>query len=322
MADSEKLGRNPQLALTTDFLGAGRSMYDFAPRMADAGFKRALWCEEWDGEYRYSALEVSRIDRLFASLGIQVTQVHASEGKYYGQWVSPNEEQRLIGVDLIRNRIKMAADLGALVVTVHAPHHEMSWPKGPQAYHDAMIKSLAELEQDARDAGVRIGLENTDWKGSGKFDNMPAIVWALSQFGEDYLGITYDSGHGNLMGIGQGDHIGVLDAHRDRIVDTHLHDNAGEGATTTGLYAIQKGRSHDDDQHRMLFTGIVDWNRLVGIFAKSTNPVPITSEASMKYDPNMDPMKWLEIERKNLDLLSQMVAQRRVIMQSVQNPTS
>jgi sugar phosphate isomerase/epimerase len=288
--------------------------------MADAGFDKALWCENWDGGYKYSRAEVRRIDKLFNKLGIQVTQIHASEGEHYGQWVSPDEKERKKGVDGIRNRIKMAQDLGADVVTVHAPHHDMPWPGGSQAYHESVKRSLGELQKDAKDAGVRIGLENTDWKGKGKFDNFPAIEYALSQFGPDYVGITYDTGHGNLMRVGQGDHIGTLDVHKDRVIDTHLHDNSGEGATNNGKFKIQEGRSQDDDQHRLIFTGTVDWSRLAEIFAKSRNRIPLTSEASMKYDPDMDPMIWLALEKKNLEIFSQMVDQKKAIIRASQNP--
>ncbi len=303
-----ELGGIPEPALTTDFLGSGKSIYEFAPRMADAGFERALWCENWDGGYRYSAQEVSEIDRIFTSLGIKITQLHASEGEHHGQWVSPDEAQRQKGLSLIRNRIWMAHDLGAKVVTLHAPHHEMAWPGGPQNWQEFVYKSLSELQQDAIDAGVRIGLENTDWKGKGKFDNFPAIEFALGKFGPSYVGITYDSGHGNLMKEGQGDHLGRLYIHRDRVIDTHLHDNAGEGATSIGRYKIQEGRSHDDDQHRLMFSGTVDWNRLAEVFARSSNSIPITSEASMKYDPDMDPMVWLALEKENLEAFSKIVA--------------
>lgn len=310
----------PKTTLTTDFLGADRYMFEFGPRMAEAGFNRALWCENWDGGYKYSAEDVRRIDQYFASLGIQISQIHASEGEHYGQWVSPDRMERKKGLDLIRNRIEMAQDLGATVVTVHAPHHEMPWPGGPRAYQETMRRSLAELQKEAMDKGVRIGLENTDWKGPGKFDNFPAIEYALGQFGPEYVGITYDSGHGNLMRDGQGDHLGRLYVHRDRVIDTHLHDNAGEGVTKTGKYKIQGGRNHDDDQHRLTFSGTLDWNRLAETLAKSSNPVPLTSEASMKYDPDMDPMIWLGLEKRNLEVFSQMVAQKKALMRESQNP--
>jgi len=307
----------PNIAMTTDFLGAERDMHQFAPLIAESGFKNTLWCEQWDGDYKYSRAEVKKIDRLFNNLGIQVTQIHAAEGKNYGGWVSPNEKERREGVEGIRNRIKMAADLGASVVTVHAPHHEMPWPGGPRAYQESMKKSLGELQQDAMDAGVKIGLENTDWKGPGKFDNFPAIEYALSIYGPEYVGITYDTGHGNLMQIGQGDHLGRLNLHRDRIVDTHMHDNSGMGATATGKFKVQEGRSQDDDQHRMMFTGTVEWSRLAEIFAKSEGKFPHTSEASMKYDPDMNPKVWLSMEKKNLEIFSGLVEQKKAIMQAV-----
>ncbi len=305
------------VTLTTDFLGHGRPMDTFLNMAADAGFERMLWCEGWDGSKVYDAKEVTEIDRLTASLGLRITQIHASEGGVegdtektnYGQWVSPDESERRKGVAGILNRFDMAADLGADVVTLHAPHHEMNWEGGPQAYQKAMQKSLAEINEYRlrKRISARLGLENTDWEGEGKFDNFPAIEFALGEFGPEFLGITYDSGHANVLS-GQ---IDVLERHADRLIDTHLHDNSGKGAAATKEFILAPDRkNHDDDMHRTLFTGTVDVVRLAGIMAQGD--APVTSEASMKYDSELNPRVWLALERDNLEAFSRMVEAIRV----------
>lgn len=303
----------PKPALTTDFLGTGRSIHEFAPRMKDAGFEQVLWCEQWDGDYAYSPEEVAGIDRILGGLGLKVRDLHATEGAFYGQWVSPNEEERRKGVDLIHNRIDMAADLGAETIVLHAPHHEMPWEKGPRAYEDSMRRSLSEVETHARDKRLRIALENTDWKGQGKIDNFEPIKFALDEFPDDYLGICYDSGHGNLMRVRHGNHIGQMDETRDRLIALHLHDNNGMGATRGGgRYKILEGKSQDDDMHRLLFTGTVDWNRLARIIAESSYQGPMMMEASMKYDPTMNPMDWLQKAMQTGFTFSAMVESHKV----------
>lgn len=284
----------PRPALTTDYLGANRSIHDFAPKMKDAGFEEILWCEQWDGDYAYSAEEVSGIDRIINGLGLKVRDLHATEGAFHGQWVAPDETERRKGVALIHNRIDMAAELGAQTIVLHAPHHEMEWPNGPRAYEDSMRRSLAEVEQHARDKNLRIALENTDWKGEGKIDNFGPIKFALDEFSPDYVGICYDSGHGNLMRVGSGNHIQQMDDTKERLIALHLHDNAGVGRTKTNRFKVQEGRAQDDDMHRLMFTGTVDWNRLARIIAESPYQGPMMMEASMKYDPDMEPMEWLE----------------------------
>lgn len=305
------------VALTTDFLGHGRPTDTFLNLAADSGFTNMLWCENWDGSYVYTPEEVARIDKLSASLGLSFTQIHASEGgvdvdpnkSNYGQWVSPDETERRKGVSLILNRVDMADELGAKVVTIHAQHHEMPWKGGPQAWQDSMTRSLAEIQEYIirNNRNVRIGLENTDWSGQGKFDNFPAIEYALGKFGPEFLGITYDSGHANVLS-GQ---IDALERNAHRLIDTHLHDNSGDGAAATGQFIIAPDRkNHDDDMHRTLFTGTVDVVRLANIMAQGS--APVTSEASMKYDPELNPRVWLALEKDNLEAFSRMVEAVRV----------
>lgn len=295
------------VGLTTDYMGTGKPISEFAPRMVDAGFTRALWCEKSSsgtGDYLYTSKEVEQIDALFNKLGIDIYQVHSPEGAYNGQYVSPDPIERQKGLEIIKNRIYMARDLGAKVVTLHAPHLYMNWKGGPSASKEAYYAALSELEKTARDAGIRIGAENIELTGSDSFDNFPLIEDALSKFDDKYLGITYDSGHGNIVKT----HMDVLERNKDRIIETHLNDNSGPGATADGRFKMSPDRkSHSDDMHRMLFTGIVDYSRLAKIFAQTKNIIPLTSEASQKYDSEIPIELWLKLEKENLEAFSRMI---------------
>jgi sugar phosphate isomerase/epimerase len=305
----------PKPALTTDFLGADRPIQQFAPLMADAGFEQVLWCEQWDGDFAYTHKEVATIERIFRGLNLQTRDVHATEGAYYGQWVAPDETERQKGVKLVKNRLAMAEDLGAQTIVLHAPHHEMDWKNGPTAYQDCMFRSLDELQPYAMDRNIKIALENCDWKGPGKIDNFGPIEFAMNNYPSQFIGICYDSGHGNLMRQRQGNHMGRLEKQADRIEALHLHDNKGVGEGSSGRYKIQEGRSHDDDMHRLMFSGTVEWNRLAQILGRSTYTGPMMMEASMKYDPDMDPKIWLQKAMQTGFTFSAMVA-------SYKNPIS
>jgi len=72
--------------------------------------------------------------------------------------LASREYQRLAGVELVQNRIKMTARLDGDVIILHIPAAE---PPGSGAAHLLQIrKSLDRLEPFARRHNVRIALEN------------------------------------------------------------------------------------------------------------------------------------------------------------------
>jgi sugar phosphate isomerase/epimerase len=118
---------------------------------------------------------------------------------------------------------------------------------------DSLRRSLDALEPFARSRNVRIAIEN------GDFD---LIRQALAAYQPDYLGLCYDSGHGNLGAANGLDHLESL---KDRLISLHLHDNDGTA-----------------DQHRLPFTGTVNWQRLAGIIAASSYRKCVSLESNMR----------------------------------------
>jgi sugar phosphate isomerase/epimerase len=133
--------------------------------------------------------------------------------------------------------------LSADVVIMHVPGD-------PESV--AIRRSLDELEPYCRERHVRIAIEN------GNFD---AIGRLLSEYDPAYLGLCYDSGHGNSGGEGL-DHLERL---KGRLISVHLHDNDGTG-----------------DQHKLLFSDTVDWSRLARIMAQSAYAKCPSMEVSMR----------------------------------------
>jgi sugar phosphate isomerase/epimerase len=131
----------------------------------------------------------------------------------------------------------MAAQLRSNVIIMHIP----AWSKC-----DPLRRSLDELDEFARERSVRIATEN---------GNFEAIRNLLSEYDQSYLGLCYDSGHGNVDGNG----LDQLVSLKERLISVHLHDNDGNG-----------------DQHNLLFSGTINWARLAEIIAGSAyKNVPI-----------------------------------------------
>jgi len=230
------------LSITTDYAHVDRG--DPSPylrRIADAGFTHIHWCHHWNTDFAYSRWEIAQIGDWLAEYGLKLLDLHASVGPEKN-WASEKEYERLAGVELVQNRIEMTARLGGDAIVMHIPSIP-GW--------EPLRRSLDALESSARSHGVRIALEN------GSFG---AIAPWLAEYGPDYLGLCYDSGHGNLIPDG----LAQLDRLKERLICVHLHDNDGTA-----------------DQHNLMFTGSVDWPALARILARSAYTKPVSTEANM-----------------------------------------
>ncbi len=230
------------LSITTDYAKVDKG--DPSPylrRIADAGFTHIHWCHHWNTDFAYTRPEIEQIGTWLVEYGLTLLDLHASVGPEKN-WFSPKEYERQAGVELVKNRIEMAARLGSDVIIMH-------YPKEPR--NKPVRRSLDELEGFARQHSVRIALEN------GSFD---AVEPLLADYAPDYVGLCYDCGHGNLAPDG----LDRLDRIKDRLISVHLHDNDGAS-----------------DQHNLIFSGTVDWPRLAHILAGSAYRKPISSESNM-----------------------------------------
>jgi sugar phosphate isomerase/epimerase len=230
------------LSITTDYAKDTGDPSPYLKHIGEAGFSHIHWCHHWNTDFLYSRWEIEQIQKWLDEYGLQVLDLHGSVGPEKN-WASAEDYQRLAGVDLVRNRIEMTARLGAEVVIMHVPSDPASV---------TIRRSLDELEPVARKHRVRIAIENGDFSAIGKL---------LSEYDPQYLGLCYDSGHGNRGEPGL-DHLESL---KDRLISVHLHDNDGTG-----------------DQHKPLFTGTVDWQRLARIMAESSYTKCVSMELSMR----------------------------------------
>jgi len=256
------------LSITTDYAQDTGDPSPYLRHIAEAGFSHIHWCHHWNTDFLYSRSEIEEIQKRLGEYGLQLLDLHGSAG-HEKDWASSQEYQRLAGVELVRNRIEMTADLSADVVIMHVP-------EDPEAV--AVRRSLDELEPLAKERNVRIAIEN------GSFE---AIKRLLGEYDPQYLGLCYDCGHGNLKPDGL-DH---LDSLKDRLISVHLHDNDGTG-----------------DQHRLLFSGTVDWKRLAQIMAESAYMKCVSMEVSMRRSGIEDEREFLNKAFETGTAFSKMIA--------------
>jgi sugar phosphate isomerase/epimerase len=193
---------------------------------------------------------VGHIQSCLRQTGLRLNDLHCPTGKDK-RWGSPVEYQRLAGVELVKNRIEVAAELGTDVVVMHTPLEPAEGPERA-AYWLRQRRTMDVLCPQAKKHGVRLALENTL---PGNFETLEKF---LALGGPDVLGLCYDSGHGNARVDWPGNGLDWLQRLRDRVIDLHLHDN-----------------DMSDDGHMMLFEGTVDWARLALLIPRTAYGKPV-----------------------------------------------
>jgi sugar phosphate isomerase/epimerase len=271
-----------RLAMTTDFVSGKGDPLPALRQIADAGFRHVHWCHQWNTDFAYGDAELRAIGDALRELGLSVNDIHGSQGLEKA-WESPIERQRQAGVELVANRLDMAARLSCHVVVMHAVQPEAEGERA--AYWARLRRSLDELRPLAASRGVRIALENLPEE---KFDTVDR---ALGLYGPDFLGLCYDSGHGNLTPGG----LDRLERLKGRLIALHLHDNDGAA-----------------DKHWLPFAGTVDWPRLAGIIAASGYARSVmTLESNMRQDDEGAPEVWLRRAAEAGSRFAQMVERAR-----------
>jgi len=254
------------IAIATDFNGSGGQPFDSLRAIADAGFTHLHWCHQWNTDFFYGKYEIAEIKAFLKQYDLKLLDVHGSAGQLKC-WYAEEEFRRKSGVELAVNRMQMMHELeasGALMMhalafcTNDAP--EAREVKTRQLKQQ--MRTLEELMPYAEKYGIPIALEN--WC----HDTYETLPEYLKAFPAKYLGITYDSGHGNID-----THKGLefLEAHKDRLQALHLHDN--DGVT---------------DQHKPPYCGNIDWNRLTTVIADSSYDRVVSFELSMRNTPFFD----------------------------------
>jgi sugar phosphate isomerase/epimerase len=241
------------LSMTTDYVKYTGDPFPGIRKIARAGFSHIHWCHEWCTAHVYNSLEIETIQRELGILGVKLLDLHAPHGMGWG-WGSAQEEERQSALALIGNRIEMTGSLGGGAVVVHLPRKPAD-PGQADSWRASLRRSLETLAPVSERAGVTVALENMP---DDDFDEIGAL---FGEFPPEFLGLCYDSGHGNMGRDG----LEGLEKLSHRLVSVHLHDNDGLA-----------------DAHSLPFRGTVDWERLAGCMASSSYGGCVSLESNMR----------------------------------------
>jgi sugar phosphate isomerase/epimerase len=229
------------LSITADYVKSHGCPQPYLQRIATAGFSHVHWAYHYNTDFLYSRCEIEQIAAWLDEYGLKLLDLHASHG-VEKNYLSALECERLAGVELIENRMEMAARLGSDVIILHIPA-EPGTEADKEVFHTQLRKSLDTLRVSSARHGVRIAAENLFP------DNFALLDGLFDEYEADFLGLCYDAGHDNIeSGTFEG-----LRALKERLISVHLHDNQGTA-----------------DDHNLVFSGTVDWSRLAEILAAST----------------------------------------------------
>jgi len=286
------------LAITTDYLKDDDDPCPYLQKIAEAGFTHVHWGHQWNTDTIYLDSDIDQINHWLHAFNLQVYGVHGSTGRLRC-WYSANENQRLAGVELVKNRIRLAGRTHCAVVIMHISMGPQL-DEARQVFLDQLYRSLDDIKPYATHFGVRIAIENeVDWlqlakikaAGSGGeihlADNFELISRVLADYEPDYLGLCYDSGHGNI-GRDRSDRLVGLS---QRLIAVHLHDNNGSG-----------------DQHQLPFTGNVNWPEVTRLIATSSHSKTLCLESNLSLSSAKDETQFLKLAHEVGLALTRMVA--------------
>jgi len=259
-------------SITTDYFTDIGDPVPYLEKISEAGFSHIHWCHEWSTDHIYSDDEIEKIKKKLSDLDLKVLDIHASYG-VETSWGALDEDQRRAGVDLVKNRIDMADKLYSGVIIMHTPE-----------YIDSIRKSLDELRPYAKSRNIKIAIEN--------IKNFPVVDKYFSDYSSDFLGLCYDSGHGNL----EKNSYEWLDKFKDRLISIHIHDNDGKR-----------------DLHQIPFAGTVEWERLAKILARSSYGKCVSLETSIHNMATKDEQKFLNDAIVAAGKLSDMISDNAMI---------
>ena len=299
------------VALASDF-----SIYTLSPesmdcqmaKMAKAGFSHVHWAHDWDFEYLYSQWEILQIKEILDRHGLKCKGVHASEGntrcrvvdgvpRFLNRRKLPDcrkdftsftEYNRLAGMELVLNRVDLAAMLNGGEIVLHwvIPYEEFETPGFKEKYYEQAFKSFDEMESYCRAKGVRIAVENMICTPAEyQFEEFDRL---FERYSPEYIGFCLDIGHSALV-CPEHDYA-FAERYYERIIAVHLHDN---NLPDLSLSDDVDGAIQKSDIHRVPYDGKINWDKTCEYIAKSPYELPLTLECVVPYPSPEEEMRGL-----------------------------
>jgi sugar phosphate isomerase/epimerase len=242
----------------------------------EAGFTHINFTTDGGSSYIFSAAEIDFTAKMVHGAGLKVKSLHASNGRNRILEVSslkdatpvmesrrdigsPHEWQRQSGIELVQNRIDLAAALGSPDIVLHIDITDETFrsAESEAAFFDPFWTSLDALEPYCRSRGVKIAVENL--MGASRESWLKLFSMLFDRYDDAFVGLCYDTGHWRVV-AGAGDQ-SLLERFGHRLIATHVHDNHGT-----------------EDDHLLPFEGCIDWPSTMRAIGATHYDMPLNLE--------------------------------------------
>ncbi|MFB9950942.1 sugar phosphate isomerase/epimerase family protein [Rhizobium puerariae] len=243
--------------------------------ISEAGFTHINWNPDSGNSYMLSDAEIAFTAEMVRASGLKVKSVHGTNGRNpisEVQWrkdrrlgretrrdiLSPHEWQRQSGVELVRNRVDLAAAFGSPDIVMHIDITDDVFRStdAEEVFFTPLWASLEELQPYCLKKGVKIAAETLFCASSESF--LLLYDRLFDRFPEEFIGLCLDTGHWEMIDPGA---CTVLEQFGDRLITTHINDNLG--AT---------------DDHLLPFDGRIDWETVTRLIAGTRYEPPLNLE--------------------------------------------
>lgn len=224
--------------------------------LRDRGFTHIHFSYKWSSLEAVSDEEFDQLQQALKMANMKVLDVHGPRPGKDTTIGSKDPAERQLAIDRFRRRLKFTKQLGGDAMVYHVPERNFS-----EALLDRYVESLKRLEDEVRELGIVIALENHYVLENDRY----TFTRCFEEFDSSYIGFTFDPGHANISGNTDW----LLENCIDRLTILHLNDNDSTG-----------------DFHWNPFQpeGTVDWDAVAQGIAKSPYTKPLQFEVSWRKD--------------------------------------
>lgn len=241
----------------------------------EAGFTHINWNPDAGSSYMLAHAEIDFAAQMVRDAGLKVKSLHASNGRNPVSEVctrknatpapetrkdigSSYEWQRQSGVELLQNRIDLAAAMGSPDVVLHIDIADEVFrsQESETNFFTSLWRSLDELQPFCRARGVKIAVETLMMASATSWLRLYELLF--SRYPMDFIGLCLDIGHWHIVA---GKNLSILEHYGERLIATHIHDNLG--AT---------------DDHLLPFLGVIDWDMVTTAIAATPCKMPLNFE--------------------------------------------
>lgn len=232
-------GFNPALSVLDNLIG-----------LRQQGYTHLHFSHKWTHPEPLSSEELALWQDALAQSGIKVLDSHGCHPKNMNFW-SNDAATRRAAVERMEHRLEVTAALGGDAVVYHVPCHVEPTDQVLRWF----IEGLTRVEDKARSLSLKIALENHYLLENDR----SALELAFATFSEDYIGFTFDPGHGLISGNTEW----LLQNCANRLCCLHLNDNDSR---------------HDNHWLPLDQNGKANWNAIMAFIARSQYHKPLQLE--------------------------------------------